>query len=186
MLTKTTFRRSVLPLASLLTLAIAGTARASDWEIDPAHTTATFSVRHLMVSTVKGAFEKVGGSVRLDEASPTHSGMEISIDAASVNTRNAQRDGHLKSPDFFGVKTNPKAKFESTKVEKTDKGYTITGNLTLNGKTKEVAIPAEVSFAGGTLKINGAVTIDKRDFGMTYGGGKIDDPVAIKVAVEAK
>jgi polyisoprenoid-binding protein YceI len=110
----------------------------------------------------------------------------VEIDTDSLYADDPKLTAHLKSPDFFGVKNNPKATFTSTKIEKTDKGYTITGDLTLNGKTKEIAIPAEVSHAGGTLKINGAVSIDKRDFGMTYGGGKIDDQVAIKVAVEAK
>jgi polyisoprenoid-binding protein YceI len=112
--------------------------------------------------------------------------VEVQIETESLYADDPKLTAHLKSPDFFGVKNNPKATFTSTKVEKTDKGYTITGTLTLNGKTKEIAIPAEVSHAGGTLKINGAVTIDKRDFGMTYGGGKINDEVAIKVAVEAK
>jgi len=112
--------------------------------------------------------------------------VKVEIETDSLYADDPKLTAHLKSPDFFGVKANPKAKFESTKVEKSDKGYTIHGNLTLNGKTKEIAIPAEVSNAGGALKITGAVTIDKRDFGMTYGGGKIDDPVAIKVAVEAK
>jgi polyisoprenoid-binding protein YceI len=132
----------------------------------------------------EGGFKTVTGAAVVEGDALARVSVEIDMD--SLYSDDQKLTGHLKSPDFFGVKTNPKAKFESTKVEKTDKGYTITGNLTLNGKTKEVAIPAEVSFAGGTLKINGAVTIDKRDFGMTYGGGKIDDPVAIKVAVEAK
>ena len=139
----------------------------------------------------KGAAGKHEGGFKTLTGTATISGdaltaVKVEIDTDSLYSDNPQLTMHLKSPDFFGVKNNPKARFESTKVEKSDKGYTITGNLTLNGKTKEVAIPAEVSHAGGTLKISGAVTIDKRDFGMTYGGGKIDDPVAIKVAVEAK
>jgi polyisoprenoid-binding protein YceI len=132
----------------------------------------------------EGGFKTVSGTATV--SGDTLTAVKVEIDTASIYSDNAQLTMHLKSPDFFGVKNNPKAKFESTKVEKADKGYTITGNLTINGKTREVAIPAEVSHAGGTLKISGAVTIDKRDYGMTYGGGKIDDPVAIKVAVEAK
>jgi polyisoprenoid-binding protein YceI len=112
--------------------------------------------------------------------------VEVEIDTDSLYSDDQRLTGHLKSPDFFGVKTNPKAKFVSTKVEKADKGATITGDLTLNGKTKTISFPATVSNTGGTLKIDSAFTIDKRDFGMTYGGGKIDDQVAIKVAVEAK
>jgi polyisoprenoid-binding protein YceI len=139
----------------------------------------------------KGAAGKHEGGFKTLTGTATVSGdaltaVKVEIDMDSLYADDPKLTLHLKSPDFFGVKNNPKSKFESTKVEKADKGYTITGNLTINGKAKEVAIPAEVSFAGGTLKINGAVTIDKRDFGMTYGGNKIDDPVAIKVTVEAK
>ena len=132
----------------------------------------------------EGGFKTVTGTATVSGDALT--AVKVEIETDSLYADDPKLTAHLKSPDFFGVKANPKAKFESTKVEKSDKGYTITGNLTINGKTKEVAIPAEVSHAGGALKINGAVTIDKRDFGMTYGGGKIDDPVAIKVAVEAK
>jgi polyisoprenoid-binding protein YceI len=131
----------------------------------------------------EGGFKTLAGTATVDGDALT--AVKVEIETDSLYADDPKLTAHLKSPDFFGVKVNPKAKFESTKVEKSDKGYTITGNLTINGKTKEVAIPAEVSTAGG-LKITGAVTIDKRDFGMTYGGGKIDDPVAIKVAVEAK
>ena len=112
--------------------------------------------------------------------------VEVEIDTDSLYADDPKLTQHLKSPDFFGVKNNPKAKFVSTKVEKADKGVTITGDLTLNGKTKSISFPATVSHTGGTLKVDSAFSIDKRDFGMTYGGGKIDDQVAIKVAVEAK
>jgi polyisoprenoid-binding protein YceI len=139
----------------------------------------------------KGAAGKHEGGFKTLSGTATVSGdaltaVKVEIDMDSLYADDPKLTLHLKSPDFFGVKNNPKSKFESTKVEKSDKGYTITGNLTINGKTKEVAIPAEVGYAGGTLKITGAVTIDKRDYGMTYGGNKIDDPVAIKVTVEAK
>jgi polyisoprenoid-binding protein YceI len=132
----------------------------------------------------EGGFKTLTGSATVDGDALTKVAVEIDTDSLYSDTE--KLTAHLKTPDFFAVKDNPKAKFESTKVEKTDKGYNITGNLTINGKTKEVSIPAEVTVAGGSLKINGAVTIDKRDFGMTYGGNKIDDAVAIKVAVEAK
>jgi polyisoprenoid-binding protein YceI len=132
----------------------------------------------------EGGFKTVTGTATVSGDALT--GVKVEIDTDSLFSDDPKLTAHLKSPDFFGVKNNPKAKFESTKVEKTDKGASITGQLTLNGKTKEITIPAEVTSAGGALKINGAVTIDKRDFGMTYGGGKIDDPVAIKVTVEAK
>jgi polyisoprenoid-binding protein YceI len=131
-----------------------------------------------------GGFKALTGSATVD--GDTLAKVEVEIDTDSLYSDDPKLTGHLKSPDFFGVKDNPKAKFASTKIEKTDKGTTITGDLTINGKTKSISIPAKVTVAGGTLKIAGDVSIDKRDFGMTYGGGKIDDQVAIKVAVEAK
>ena len=132
----------------------------------------------------EGGFKTLTGTATVSGDALT--AVKVEIETDSLYSDDQRLTGHLKSPDFFGVKNNPKAKFESTKIEKSDKGHTITGNLTINGKTKEIAIPAEVSYAGGALKINGSVTIDKRDYGMTYGAGKMDDAVAIKVAVEAK
>ncbi|HEX3149401.1 MAG TPA: YceI family protein [Gemmataceae bacterium] len=110
----------------------------------------------------------------------------VEIDMESLFSDDPKLTAHLKSPDFFGVKTNPKSKFESTKIEKSDKGHTITGNLTLNGKTKEISFPATITATGGAVKIESSFSIDKRDFGMEYGGGKIDDKVSIKVSVDAK
>ena len=111
--------------------------------------------------------------------------LEVEIDTESLYADDPKLTAHLKSPDFFSVKANPKAKFASKKVEKTDAGHKVTGDLTLNGKTKEISFPVTVSRAGG-VKIETSFTIDKRDFGMTYGGGKINDEVAIKAVVEAK
>src|SRR5687768_5616898 len=132
----------------------------------------------------EGGFKTLTGSATVSGDTLTR--IEVEIDMDSIYSDDAKLTAHLKSPDFFSVKTNPKAKFVSTKVEKTDSGTTITGDLTLNGKTKSISFPATTSNTGGTLKIDSSFTIDKRDFGMTYGGGKIDDQVAIKVAVAAK
>jgi polyisoprenoid-binding protein YceI len=132
----------------------------------------------------EGGFKTLTGTATVLEGELAK--VEVEIDTESLYADDPKLTQHLKSPDFFGVKNNPKAKFVTTKVEKADKGVTITGDLTLNGKTKSISFPATVSHAGGTLKVDSAFTIDKRDFGMTYGGGKIDDQVAIKVAVEAK
>ena len=141
---KTALRKSVLPLGLLASLTAAGAAHASEWEVDPAHTTATFAVRHLMVSTVKGSFEKVNGTVSLDEANPARSKIEIVIDAGSINTRNEQRDGHLKSPDFFDVAKNPKIEFKATKIEKAGKDrFKVAGDLTMRGVTRPVTLDVE-------------------------------------------
>ncbi len=131
----------------------------------------------------EGGFKSLTGTATVD--GDQLRSVEVAIETASLYADDAKLTLHLKSPDFFGVKNNPKAKFKSTKIDSTD-GVKITGDLTINGKTKSVTIPANVTVAGGSVKITGEVSIDKRDFGMTYGGGKINDQVAIKVAVDAK
>lgn len=171
-------------IAAAAALALALPATADEVKLTGENTKITWVGTKGAAGKHEGGFKTLTGSATVSGDALSKVAVEIEMD--SLYADDPKLTMHLKSPDFFGVKNNPKSKFESTKVEKTDKGHTITGNLTINGKTKEVAIPAEVSVAGGTVKINGAVTIDKRDFGMTYGGGKIDDPVAIKVTVEAK
>ena len=93
--------------------------------------------------------------------------------------------GHLKSPDFFAVKDHPKAKFKSTKIEKTADGAKVTGDLTLLGKTKKVSFPATIT-VGDALGIEAKFVINRQDFGMTYGKGKVDDEVEIRIDVQAK
>ena len=88
--------------------------------------------------------------------------------------------------DFFGVKANPTAKFATTKIEKNDKGHSITGDLTLNGKTKSLTFPATITVKDGAVKLTSELTISQTDFGMTYGAGKLDDEVKIKVDLDAK
>jgi len=191
-------RRSVLPLGLLAGVTVAGTARASDWELDPAHTTATFAVRHLMVSTVKGSFEKVNGIVNLDEANPARSKLEISIDAASINTRNGQRDGHLKSPDFFDVAKNPKLEFKATKIEKVRKDkFKVVGDLTMRGVTRPVTLDVEgptppVKDMMGR-NVRGVVArgkLNRKDWGLVWnkalegGGVLVSDEVTLEVNAE--
>jgi polyisoprenoid-binding protein YceI len=198
MLTQTMFRRSALPLGLLFTLTTGGMARASDWEIDPVHTTATFAVRHLMVSTVKGEFEKVSGTIHLDDANPTRSTVEISIDVASINTRNAQRDGHLKSPDFFDAAKFPKLTFKSTKIDKAGKnGFKVLGDLTMRGVTHPVTLDVEGPTAavkdmmGRTVR--GVVArgkLSRKEWGLTWnkavegGGVVVSDEVQLEVNAE--
>jgi polyisoprenoid-binding protein YceI len=142
--------------------------QASTWELDPAHTAVEFSIRHMMVSTVKGQFEKVKGTLELDDKDVTKSTVEVTIDLASVNTHEAKRDGHLKSPDFFDVAKFPTATFKSTKVQKAGKNkLKVTGDLTLHGVTKAVV-----------LEVEGPSAASKSPFGTTVRGvhatGKLD------------
>src|SRR5436190_525671 len=111
-------RTAATALALGLGIAVAAPALASDWDIDPAHSQASFSVRHLMVSNVRGDFGKVTGTVKLDDKDVTRSTVEATIDVASINTREPKRDDHLRSPDFFDVAKYPTITFKSKKVVK--------------------------------------------------------------------
>jgi polyisoprenoid-binding protein YceI len=169
-------------IATITTVVLTLPAVAADVKLTGDNTKITF-VGTKPGGKHEGGFKTVTGTATVD--GNTLARVEVEIDVNSIYSDNEKLTAHLKSPDFFGVKDNPKATFKSTKIDSTD-GVKITGDLTINGKTKSVTFPAQVSYSGGTLKITSDFSIDKRDFGMTYGGGKIDDQVAIKVAVEAK
>lgn len=139
-------------------------AQAATFEIDPVHTTVQFAVRHMMVSNVRGTFGKVNGTLNLDEADPTKSTLEATIDATSIDTREPKRDTHLKSPDFLDVAKYPAITFKSKRATKVADGkYQVTGDLTLHGVTKEVVLdvegsPQTVADPSGNVKTGGART----------------------------
>jgi polyisoprenoid-binding protein YceI len=134
-----------------------------------------------------GGFKKLTGKATVPDGDLTKAKFEVEIDMNSTYTDTDKLTAHLKSPDFFGVKANPKSKFVSTKVEKAQGGgYTVTGDLTLNGQTKSLSFPATLSLADGTLKLTSDFKINRHDYGISYGKGKVDDDVAIKLSVEAK
>jgi polyisoprenoid-binding protein YceI len=186
----------LLPLA-LLALT-PGMARASTWDIDAAHSNVEFSVRHLMVSTVKGNFQKVSGVLELDEKNITKSSVEVSIEAASVDTREPKRDGHLKSPDFFDVAKYPSITFKSTKVEKAGANkLKVTGDLTIRGVTKPVVLQVEGPSAalkdpfGRTVRgVTATGKINRKDWGITWnkaldtGGMMVSDEVKLELNAE--
>jgi polyisoprenoid-binding protein YceI len=175
-----------------------GTALASTWQIDPAHTSAQFAVRHLMVSTVRGQMGKVAGTVTLDANDLTHSSVEASIDASGIDTREPKRDDHLRSPDFLDVAKYPTVTFKSTKVEKVaDDHYKVSGDLTLRGVTKPVVLDVTGSAKPlhdpmGNVKLGGSATtrINRQDFGVSWsksldgGGVVVGDEVDITIDVE--
>lgn len=133
-----------------------------------------------------GGFKMLTGTATANGTDPATAKFEVEIDMNSTWTDTEKLTKHLMSPDFFGVKTNPKSKFVSTKVEKGTNGYTVTGDLTLNGKTKAVSFPAQIAVKDGTLTLTAEFPINRHDWGISYGKGMINDDVAMKVKVDAK
>src|SRR5688500_13922399 len=124
-----------------MSTAVATAAGRTTWTIDPAHSSVEFAVRHLMITTVKGRFTDVQGTVVLDEANPHGASAEIAIAAASIDTREAQRDAHLRSADFFDVEQFPALTFRSRDVQNVDgDGFQLVGDLTIHGVTREVTL----------------------------------------------
>ena len=180
-------------------LALAAPAMAqSVWEIDPVHSNVQFSIRHMMVSNVRGEFPKLTGTVRADDQDVTRSQVEATIDAASIDTDEAKRDEHLRSPDFLDVAKYPTMAFKSKKIEKAGEGrYKVTGDLTLHGVTREVVLDVEgptptVKDPRGNVRAGATATtkINRRDFGITWsksldgGGLVVGDEVAVTIDVE--
>lgn len=191
-------RRFLVAVLAIVALGLPVLSHAAMWDIDPAHTSAQFAVRHLMVSTVRGEFGKVSGTVNLDEQDPSKSSLEATIDTASINTRVEKRDQHLKSPDFLDVAKYPTMTFKSKKIEKvSDTKFKVTGDLTLHGVTKEVVLDVEGSpkafkDPSGNLRVGGVATtkINRQDFSVQWskaletGGVVAGDEVAITIDVE--
>jgi polyisoprenoid-binding protein YceI len=171
-------------------------AETTEWALDPAHSRVGFSVPHLMVSEVEGEFTKYAGKVALDEADLTKSQVEFTAEVASIDTENAERDKHLKSPDFFDAAKFPQLTFKSTKITKAGKGYKLKGQLTIHGVTKDVTLDATVSQAiknpwgkqVRAVKITGK--IKRSDFGLTWnkaldqGGVVVGDEVTLDIKSE--
>jgi polyisoprenoid-binding protein YceI len=133
-----------------------------------------------------GGFKTLAGSVTVPGGDVTKAAIEVTIETASIYSDNAGLTGHLKNKDFFDVETNKTSTFKSTKLEKDGAGYKVTGDLTLNGKTKSISFPAKVSESGGSFTLTSEFKIDRTEFGMTYGAGKVDNDVALKIEVKAK
>ena len=169
------------------------------WNLDPVHSTAEFKVRHMMITNVKGQFREVSGALSIDEGDITKSRVEASIDAGTIDTRNADRDAHLKSADFFDVEHFPKLSFVSTRVTRTgDDELSVEGDLTIRGVTRRVVFAVEGPTAAakdpwGNIRIGLSATtkINRRDFGLTWnaaleaGGVLVGDDVTITLEVQA-
>lgn len=170
----------------------------STWQIDSAHSEVEFAVKHMMISTVKGGFADVSGTITLDEADLSGSSVEVEIDVASINTRQEERDQHLRSADFLDVENHPKITFRSRRVEPEGEGrFRVVGDLTIRGVTREVVLEATDEGRGidpwGNEKagFSARTTIDRRDYGLTWnaaletGGILVGNEVKISLEIQA-
>jgi len=167
------------------------------WQIDPVHSQIQFSVRHMMLAKVRGQFDKFSGTVNLDEANPEASTVDIQIEAASINTREPQRDAHLRSPDFFHAEKHPTLAFKSKRVDVKDAHHAVViGDLTIRDVTKEVALDVEymgqskTPFGTTNAGFEATTKINRKDFGLTWnavletGGVAVGDEITITIDLE--
>jgi len=168
------------------------------WEIDSAHTDVGFSVKHLMISTVRGRFSDVRGTIRIDDDDLATASVQVEIGAAGIDTRQQQRDDHLRSADFFDVEKFPTIEFESRRIERIENDrYRVVGDLTIRDVTREVVLDATQEgrgrdpWGGERLGFSAKTTIDRRDFGLTWnqaletGGFVVGNEIKITLDVEA-
>ena len=167
-------------------------AEVETWNIDPNHTAAQFSVRHMGISTVRGAFTKVSGTVQYDPAAPDKTVAEATIDAASIDTRVERRDNDLRGPNYFDVPKYPTITFKSKRVETAGDGkYKVIGDLTIHGVTKEVTLdvsgvsqPIKDQRGNQHIGASATTTINRRDFGVNGGGPMVGDEISIVIDFE--
>lgn len=191
-------KRLFTTLFLVVALVIPSLSIASTWSIDPEHSTVGFKIRHLMVSNVNGRFETYSGSIHVDDADITKSRIEVSIDAASINTNVQKRDEHLRSADFFDVAKFPKMTFVSKSIRNVGSGHLLVkGDLTIHGVTKEVVLDVEgptpeSKDPWGNIRKGVVATtkINRKDFGLLWnaaletGGVLVGDEVNITLEIE--
>ena len=173
------------------------TGTTTTWKIDPSHSHVEFAVKHLMISTVKGRFAGVEGTVRLDESNPQAAAVDVRIDVASIDTREAQRDAHLRSADFFDAEKYPTLTFSATRIQdRKGNTFTLAGDLTIHGVTRPVNL--DVTEEGRTrdpwgnerLGVSATTKIKRSDFGLTWnqaleaGGVLVGDEVKVLLELE--
>ena len=168
------------------------------YTIDPTHSAVHFSVRHLMLSNVRGEFTKLSGTIKFDAADAVHSSIEASIDATSLNTRDEKRDGHIKSADFLDVEKFPAITFHSKQIKLGNDSAKVTGDLTIHGVTREVTLDiegpsVEIKDPWGKQRVGATATakLNRKDFGLTWnatletGGVMVGDEVKVTIDIEA-
>ena len=178
----------------MTTTAIAG--NRTTWTIDPSHSTVEFVAKHMMITTVKGRFAEFEGTIAADETNLADSSVDVTMQAATIDTRSEQRDAHLRSPDFLDVETYPEVTFRSTRVEGTKDEFQLTGDLTIRGVTRPITL--DVTFEGegkdpwgGTrASFSAKGKFDRRDFGLTWnvaletGGILVSNEVKINIEAQ--
>lgn len=184
-------------VALLALLPLAALAEPGTWKIDPSHTQSMFTVRHLVISSVRGQFQKTTGTVTLDEKDVGKSSVEATIDVNSVDTRVPDRDADLRSPNFFDAATYPEITFKSTKVESAGTGkLKVTGDLTMHGTTKPVVLmvdgpTAPIKDLGGNLRrgLTATTKVSRQEFGLKWNKMVEAGPVVgdeVKIGIEAE
>jgi polyisoprenoid-binding protein YceI len=171
---------------------------SGEYTLDPAHSRVGFVARHAMVTKVRGSFNELTGTGYFDAVDPSQSHLEVTIKADSIDTRNADRDGHLRSNDFFDMETYPEIRFASTSVEPVgDEAYRVTGDLTIKDVTKPVTIDFDYTgsavdpFGNHRLGLEGSVTVNRKDWGVSWnaaleaGGVLVSEKVVLEFEVSA-
>ena len=168
-----------------------------DYVIDASHSRLGFSARHAMVTKVRGSFEEFEGTAHVDSATPANSKVDLTIQAASVTTGNEQRDGHLRTPDFFDIDNHPTITFVSTDVARTGADWAISGDLTINGVTKPVTIDFEETgsavdpYGNTRIGFEGSTAIDRTDWNLSFnaaletGGVLVSEKVSLEFDISA-
>jgi polyisoprenoid-binding protein YceI len=183
---------------AVLALIPAGNSFAADkYVIDASHTSTDFSVKHMVITNVKGGFADISGVIMYDEKDISNSSVDVTIKTASINTNNEKRDEHLRSADFFEAEKHPDITFKSKSVTKTDEGMMMVGTLTIKGTSKEVSIPFEITgkvtdpWGSARIGAEGKLTIDRKDYGLTWnkaletGGLLVGNEIKIELNVQA-
>ena len=179
-------------LSGVVLLAASAVAEVQTWQIDPNHTAAQFSVSHMGISTVRGAFTKVSGAAQYNPSDPTKTSLEATIEAASVDTRVSKRDDDLRSPNYFDVAKYPTITFKSKSVQAVGEGkLKLIGDLTIHGVTKEVALDvdgpsAPVTDPRGTAHVGASAStkINRKDFGVGGANPMVGEEITITIDVE--
>ena len=184
--------RVALAMVVAVTMVVSAAAQAGTWKIDPNHSAAQFSVRHLGVSTVRGAFMKVSGSASYDPADPSKNSVDVTIDASSVDTRVQMRDNDLRSPNFLDVQKYPTITFKSKQSKSAGAGkLEVLGDLTIHGVTKEVTLevdgpsaPIKDPWGNQRIGASASTKINRKDFGVNGAPGAVGDEITITIDTE--